>query len=160
MEAQAVHLFNLAHFKPFNPILSLHAVNADKFACVNALVYPAHFSHCLKCGTLRVCGLTASYYISYSKRKKLSKDAKSQSTSLNALKTKPRDRHLNVRCLHCGHVEKSPLLNKKEKKESELGPKLESKRKKKKSQLLALLERKRQQEKNPKPTLDLMAFMQ
>lgn len=160
METKAVHLFNLAHYKPFNPILGQHAVSADIHAFENALVYPPHFSHCPQCGTLRLCGLTSSYYIKYTKRLKDPKKNKNESasnTSIDNSNIKCRDRHLTIKCLHCHHVEKTPLLNKKEK---HIVQKLDTKRRKKKSELLAMLDRKRQLENSLRPTLDLMSFMQ
>lgn len=103
---------------------------------------------------MRICGLTCFYSIQYSKTPK--KDKRNAKLGKKA----PRKRTLHVRCV-CGHVQKSPLLNKKEVKVVAPSDSLrETKRKKKKSELSALLEKKRENEKIAKPTLDLMAFMQ
>lgn len=143
-EAKAVHQFNLAHFKPLNPILRQHAVTTDMFACENALNYPSHFNHCPKCGVMAISGLTCYNKIVYSKLKV----------------SKGRKRSLHTKCISCGHIEiKNCLINKKE-----VAPVRtdQTKRKKKKTELSALLGKKKELEKeqSSKPILDLMSFMQ
>ncbi|RKP31862.1 hypothetical protein METBISCDRAFT_26171 [Metschnikowia bicuspidata] len=151
-DAEVVHLYNLAHFKPFSPILSQHAVRADTYALHHGLAYPSHFSHCPNCGTRSFCGLTSSYKIAYMK----TKDANAKGPKKKQL----RKRVLHVKCLCCGCIQKTDLLNKKDKKDTSPAPGLDTKRRKKKGDLLALLDKKKELERKVKPTLDLMGFMQ
>lgn len=142
MTEETVHFYNLAHFKPFSPILAVHAVRADIRACENALNYPSNYRHCPNCGVMSVCGLSSFYSIKFAR---------------NSRGKAPRSRTLHILCLCCGHVDvKKVLVNKKE----VASIKTDHARRRKRSELSALLEKRKEQEKVKRPSLDLMTFMQ
>lgn len=148
-EATTVHLYNLAHYSPFNALLSRHAVVLDENGYKNGLTMPAGFTHCTACGVVSVPGLTSSLRVKYSKTPRKS----------------TRSRLLHISCLACHHTQvHNVLLN-----EKKLAPMPAAgrpaagekpKKRRKKSELATMLAQRKAQAEEKKPALSLFEFMQ
>lgn len=143
-DSKIVHLYNLAHYRCLNPILTAHSVGFETVTANAGVNAPKGRSHCEACGMYQLPGITSSTRIKYSKPK---------------AKGGKRIRSLSTKCLVCSYVERATgLINMKPAPtpQTSAGDSVPKKRKKKKNTLSSLLERKKQQESEPLGLFDFM----
>lgn len=159
-----IHLHNLAHYQPLNPILARHSISLDFIAYENGLTYPGADLHCERCGVYLIPGLTCSFRIAY---KKINTRRPSPGASLHQ-KQPARSRIFQSTCLVCQFTKKSDaLLNERVNKHVLLPPAAgtgETKKKRKnqnRSELSMLLAAKKSQaQQSASKSLSLLEFLQ